>query len=626
MEGTPLTTTRTPTSTPQRSGSVEIPPTLSVRELAELLGLPPVEVIKDLMKNGVMAALTQVIDYDTAAIVAADFGFEPREMHPVAEEPVAPEAAGLKRLLEEEDPAKLKPRPPVVTVMGHVDHGKTSLLDRIRHTNVTATEAGGITQHIGAYQVEVKHPSTDEVRKITFLDTPGHEAFTAMRARGAQATDIAILVVAADDGVMPQTKEAISHIRAAGVEMVVAINKIDLPDANPDRVKQELAAEGVIIEEYGGNVICVPVSARTGEGINDLLENLLLLADVMELKANPDRPAVGLVIEAQMDRARGPVATVLVQAGTLRPGEVVIAGDTWGRVKAMFDDRGRRLKEAGPSVPARILGLNAVPHAGDVVTVVKDERQARAAIERRLRQKEAERAAALRPVTLDTLYGAISAGKVKELNIILKADVQGSIEPIRTSLERLSTDQVRVRIIHSGVGSVTESDVMLAVASKAVIIGFNVRPEPGAQRLAAQEGVDIRLYNIIYNLVEDVEKALKGLLEPVFVEVVDGHAEVRQVIRISRIGNVAGCYVTDGKILRNDQVRVLRGKEVLFTGRVANLKRMKEDVREVDAGYECGVTLDGFDAFQVGDVLEFFHRERQQAETTAAAAAPRPRQ
>jgi translation initiation factor IF-2 len=583
-----------------------------VRDLAELLGVPAVEVIKDLMKNGVMAALSQVVDFDTAAIVASDFGFEPFEAAPAVEELTSlPEGASLRRLIDEDDPDKLLPRPPVITVMGHVDHGKTSLLDAIREANVTASEAGGITQHIGAYQVDVRHPSTGEIRQVTFLDTPGHEAFTAMRARGAQATDIAVLVVAADDGVMPQTREAIAHAKAAGVPIVVALNKIDLPNANPDRVKQELAQNDVLIEEYGGDVICVPVSARTREGLNDLLENLLLQADILELKANPERPAIGVVIEAQMDRARGPLATVLVQTGTLNAGDVVIVGDTYGRIKAMFDDRGRRTRSAGPSAPARILGLNAVPHAGDLLIISKDERTARATIEQKLRQREAERAALARPVTLDTLFGEISAGKLKELNLILKTDVQGSIDPIRTSLQRLSNDQVRVKIIHSGAGSVTESDVMLAAASKGIIIGFNARPEPGALKLAAQEGIDIRQYSIIYNVIEDVERALTGMLDPVFIEVVDGHAEVRQIIRITRIGNIAGSYVTDGKVARNDTVRVKRGDEVIHTGRVANLKRMKDDVREVDAGYECGITLDDFDAFQIGDTLEFFHRERQ---------------
>ncbi len=608
-----MTSSRTtsPSATPTQPRSAEIPAALSVRELADALGVPAVEVIKDLMKNGVMAALTQVIDFDTAAIVASDFGVEVTEAAPAVEDPAAAiEGKPARALIEEDDPASLKPRPPVVTVMGHVDHGKTSLLDKIRQTNVTASEAGGITQHIGAYQVDVRHPASGEMHKVTFLDTPGHEAFTAMRARGAQSTDIAVLVVAADDGVMPQTREAISHIKAAGVEMVVAMNKIDLANANPDRVKTELSQNEVLIEEYGGDIACVPVSARTGAGISDLLEQLLLRAEFKDLKANPDREAIGIVIEAQMDRARGPVATILVQTGTLNAGDVLIAGDSVGRVKAMFDDRGRRLREARPSTPVRILGLNVVPHAGDIVTEAKDERTARTIIDQRQRRRDAERAAMTRPVTLDSLYGAISAGKVKELNIILKADVQGSLEPIRNSLERLSNDQVRVKIIYSGVGSVTESDAMLAVASKGIIIGFNTRLEPGAQRVATQEGVDIRLYSIIYNVIEDVEKALKGMLDPVYHEVVDGHAEVRQIIRISRIGNIAGSYVVDGKVLRGDTVRVRRGSEVIHTGRVANLKRIKEDVREVDAGYECGITLEDFDAFQLGDVIEFFHRER----------------
>ncbi len=593
---------------------IELPPALSVRELADMLNVAPVEIIKDLMKNGVMAALTQVIDYDTAAIVASDFGFEPQETTPSPDEMMAaPEGMSLRRMIEEDDPEKLQPRPAVVTVMGHVDHGKTSLLDAIRQTTVTAGEAGGITQHIGAYQVDVSDPTAGATREVTFLDTPGHEAFTAMRARGAQATDIVVLVVAADDGVMPQTKEAIAHVKAAGVPMVIALNKIDVANANPDRVKQELAQNDVLIEEYGGDVPCVPVSARTREGLDVLLETLLLQADILELKANPERPALGIVIEAQMDRARGPVATVLVQTGTLHAADVLVVGETWGRIKAMFDDRGRRMKAAGPSTPARILGLPIVPLAGDFVTVTKDERTAKAVVEHKLRQRAAERANVARPVTLDTLYGAISAGKVKELNIILKTDVQGSVEPIRMSLERVSTEQVRVKIIHSGVGSVTETDVMLAVASGGIIIAFNVRPEPGALRVAAQEGIDIRHYSIIYNVIEDVEKALKGMLDPVFVEVVDGHAEVRQIIRISRYGNIAGSYVTDGKVVRNSTVRVQRGNELIHTGRVANLKRIKDDVREVDSGYECGITLDAFDAFQTGDVLEFFHRERQEA-------------
>ena len=593
---------------------IELPRALTVKDLAESLGIPAVDVIKELIRNGVMAGLNQLIDYDTAAIVATDFGFEPLEL---AVEPEAVAAstdgAAARRVFAEDDPSKLQPRPPIITVMGHVDHGKTSLLDAIRQTRVTESEAGGITQHIGAYQVEVPYPGTGDLRTVTFLDTPGHEAFTAMRARGAQATDIAILVVAADDGVMPTTREAIAHAKAAGVQLVVAINKIDLPSANPDRVKQELAQADVLIEQYGGTVPAVEVSARTHEGLDLLLETLLLQADVMEppLMANPDRPAEGVVIEAQMDKTRGPLATILVQTGTLHSGDAVIVGDIPGRVKAMFDDRGRRLRSAGPAQPARVLGLSGVPAAGDLLTIVKDEKTARAIVDSRLRERAAERAAMRHAVSLDTLFGEITAGKVKELNIILKTDVQGSIDPIRSSLERLSNEQVRVKIIHSATGNITESDVMLAIASKAIIIGFNVRPEAGARNIADHEGVDIRFYDVIYNLVEDVGRALTGMLEPVYEDAIDGHAEVRQIIRISRFGNIAGCYVTDGSVLRNSQVRVQRGGEEIFTGRVAALKRFKEDVREVEAGYECGITLEGFDAFEIGDTLEFYHRERK---------------
>jgi translation initiation factor IF-2 len=593
-------------------GPIELPRALSVKDLADTLGVSAVDVIKELMKNGVMAAINQTIDYDTAAIVATDLGFEAVEQQAEPEAATSsPDGVVGRRTFTEDDPATLRPRPPIVTVMGHVDHGKTSLLDAIRSTKVSEREAGGITQHIGAYQVEVPDPDSGEPRTITFLDTPGHEAFTSMRARGAQATDIAILVVAADDGVMPTTREAIAHAKAAGVEIVVAINKIDLAGANPDRVKQELAQNDVLIEEYGGTVPAVLVSARTKQGLDDLLTTLLLVADVMDLRANPDRPAEGVVIEAEMDRNRGPLATILVQTGTLHTGDSVIVGDMYGRIKAMFDDTGRRLKSAGPAQPARVLGLSGVPSAGDILTIVRDEKTARTAVEARLRERQAERAAQRTSISLDTIFGEITAGKLKELNIILKTDVQGSIDPIRSSLERLSNEQVRVKLIHSATGGITESDANLAVASKAIIIGFNVRPDAGARRIADQEGVDIRYYDVIYNLVEDVERALSGMLEPVYVEVIDGHAEVRQIIRITRIGNIAGSYVTDGRVTRNDQVRVHRGGEQIFDGRVAALKRFKEDVREVESGYECGITLEGFDRFELGDTLEFYHRERQ---------------
>ncbi|HUS82888.1 MAG TPA: translation initiation factor IF-2 [Dehalococcoidia bacterium] len=582
---------------------MEIPTTLTVKELSDLLRLSPVEVIKELIKSGVMASINQVIDFDTAAIVAHDLGFEP-ESTPHAEVVVAPERVEGPAPGEEEASEDLQPRPPVITFMGHVDHGKTSLLDVIRETDVAGGEAGGMTQHIGAYQIKVKD------QRITFLDTPGHEAFTAMRARGGRVADVAILVVAADDGVMPQTIEAIDHARAAGVPIIVALNKIDLPQANPDRVKQQLAEHGLVLEEWGGDVICVPVSAKTKEGIENLLENILVVAEVADLKANPDRAARGTVVEAGMDTNRGPIATVLVQKGTLHQGDMVIVGETFGRVKAMFNEHGRRIKSAEPSSPAKVLGLSAVPAAGEVLVVVPDERTARAVVTDRQRRREAAAFREHHALSLDTLFGEISAGKVKELNIILKTDVQGSVEPIRTSLERLSTSEVHVKIIHSGSGSITESDVMLALASKGIVIGFNTRPEPGALRLAEIERVEINHYNVIYQLVEDVEKALKGLHEPVFKDVVDGHAEVRQVFKVSRQGNIAGCFVRDGAVARNALARVMRGSEVVAESDISSLRRFKDDVREVQSGYECGITLANFDDFQEGDVLEFYHRER----------------
>jgi translation initiation factor IF-2 len=574
-----------------------------VKELAELLRLSPVEVIKELIKSGVMASINQVIDFDTAAIVAHDLGYEPE---PAAHTPVAvaEEPATEAAQVEEEDTENLKPRAPVVTFMGHVDHGKTSLLDDIRQSDVVSGEAGGITQHIGAYQVKVNG------QRITFLDTPGHEAFTAMRARGGRVADIAVLVVAADDGVMPQTIEAINHAKAAGIPIIVALNKIDLPQANQDRVKQQLAEHSLVLEEWGGDVICVPVSAKTKEGIESLLANILVVAEVADLKANPDRIARGVVVEAGMDTNRGPMATVLVQKGTLHQGDMVIVGEAFGRVKAMFNEHGRRIRSAGPSSPAKVLGLGTVPAAGEVLAAVPDERTARDTVTQRQRQREAAAFREHHSLSLDTLFGEISAGKIKELNIILKTDVQGSVEPIRSSLERLSTEEVHVKIIHSGSGSITESDVLLALASKGIIIGFNTRPEPGALRQAEIEGVEINYYSIIYVLVEDVEKALKGLHEPVFKDVIDGHVEVRQVFKISRQGNIAGCFVRDGSVNRNSLVRVTRNGEVIAETDISGLKRFKDDVREVQAGYECGITLTNFENFQEGDSLEFYHRER----------------
>jgi translation initiation factor IF-2 len=582
-----------PEAKPEVRPEVVIPRTLTVKQLADILKVSGIDAIKCLMRNGVMASINQVIDYETAAIVAADLGFEAKE------EPQAPAGAALKPRIAETGKG-IKLRPPVVTIMGHVDHGKTKLLDAIRQTNVVDTEAGQITQHIGAYQVEVRG------QKITFLDTPGHEAFTAMRARGAQVTDIAVLVVAADDGVMPQTVEAINHAKAAEVPIVVAINKIDKPTANPDRVKQQLADNGVIIEEWGGDVVCVQVSAKRGDGIPDLLENLLIVAEILELKADPNRPAIGVVIEARLDSSRGPMATVLVQTGTLEIGDYVVVGDIWGKVKAMFDDKGKRVKKAGPSTPVGVLGLSSVPQAGDTLTVVSGEKEARTEGQRR--QKEKVSSASKVP-RLSNVFAQIQAGNVKELNIILKTDVQGSIEPIRDSLERLSSGGVKVRMVHLGSGSITENDVLLAIASKGIIIGFNTRPEPGAKRLAEQEGVDIRLYQVIYTLVEDVEKALAGMLEPTYVDVIEGHGEVRATFN-TRQGKIAGVYVTDGKISRGSMARVIRKGEVLAEAQVSSLKRFKENVREIAAGFECGVGVEGFNDFQIGDIIEAYKKEK----------------
>jgi translation initiation factor IF-2 len=559
-----------------------------VRDLAEILDTSSIEVIKELMKNGVMAAINQSVDYDAAAAVARALGFEPQ--------PLEAEEVAVERREVEEDAAKLQHRPPVVTVMGHVDHGKTSILDAIRKTNVTGKEAGGITQHIGAYQVDVNG------QKITFVDTPGHEAFTAMRARGARVTDIAVLVVAADDGVMPQTVEAIDHAKAADVPIIVAVNKTDLPDANADRVKQQLTEHSVVVEDFGGDVVAVPVSAKTGDGLKDLLESILLVAEISELKANPDRHAEGSIIESELDPTRGPMATAIVRTGTLKVGDVVIAGDTWGRVKAMFDEHGERLKAAGPSSPAKIMGLSDVPRAGDVLTAVDDEKAAREIMETR----ERERTAAAQRGTLEAFSSDVAAGQAKELNIVIKADVQGSLEAVQQALENLSSERARVRVIHTATGKVSESDVMLARASEGVIVAFNVRTEPGATRIAEAESVDIRNYDIIYKLTEDIERALKGIMEPIREEVIDGHAEVRAIFKV-RGGRIAGCMVTDGVVRRNSQARVKRGEEVLKESRLSSLRRFKEDTREVAAGLECGLGVEGFNDFAEGDVIEAFH-------------------
>ncbi len=595
---------------PRPTGPVEVPPTIAVKDLAGALAVSHADIIKELIRNGIFATINQTIDYDTASLVAGELGFETvekgaAERAAAAEEPekqiVRPgesaEEAGRTALWVEDDPSALVERAPVVTVMGHVDHGKTSLLDAVRRTKVAAGERGGITQHIGAS--EVVHND----RRIVFLDTPGHEAFTAMRARGAQVTDIAVIVVAADDGVMPQTREAIDHVRAARVPMVVAINKVDKPDATPDRVKQELADIGVLIEEYGGDVPEVEVSAKQELGIDELMEVILLVADLQELRANPKRPAIGTIVESQLDRGRGPVATVLVQTGTLRAGDVVVAGKAFGRVRAMTNAAGRRVKAAEPASAVEILGLNEVPQAGDILRVVPDEKEARE------RVSATERAAAAGDgrgaMTLEDISAQIQAAEVKELRVVLKTDVQGSLGAIRQALERLNTDEARVNILREGAGDINESDVLLAAASEAVIIGFNTRLDPGAQRAVDASGVDVRTYDVIYKLTDDIGQALRGLLAPKVIEQVEGHAEVRAVIRAGRT-LVAGSYVTDGRIVRGGQARLFRGGQQIAETRIESLRRFKDDVREVAAGYECGIGLADLDDIAEGDVVECF--------------------
>ena len=597
------------TQAPESERRVPIPQAIVVAELAALLEVTPVDVIKELMKNGVMATINQVVDFDTAAIVATDFGFtaeeEGAEAAPAAEdEAAAEEVASTSMRIIEEDEDGLGTRSPVVTVLGHVDHGKTTLLDAIRKANVVGGEAGGITQHIGAYQTKAR-----DGRLVTFIDTPGHEAFTEMRARGARVTDIAVIVVAADDGVMPQTREAIDHARAAGVPIVVALNKIDVENANQDRAKQQLMELQLVPEEYGGETVVVPVSALKGEGIDELLENVLLVSDLDEPKANPGRPAVGVVLEAATDRHRGVVATVLVQTGTLHQGDAVLAGLAYGRVKALEDQDSHRVKEAGPSSPVVLLGLSEVPPAGERIVVVKNEKEARRQADERRRAHEAT-GGTRTPVTLDSLFGEIHAGTVKDFNVVLKTDVQGSMEPLVRALEQQGVDEVNVRVIHAAPGSINESDVNLAVASQGVILGFNTEPEPGAKRLADAERVEIRQYDVIYDIVEDVEQAVRGLLEPIYEEREDGRLEVRAVFRLGRRNAIAGCSVQEGKISRSSLARVFRGGEMLHDSRVASLKRFEDDVSEVDSGFECGVMLDGFIDFEEGDEIVAYHSER----------------
>lgn len=575
---------------------VLIPDEITVGELAERMQKQAAEIIKNLMMLGTMAGINDTIDFDTASLIAEELGAEVEKEVIVTDEDIlfndVPDA-----------PEDLKPRPPVVCVMGHVDHGKTSLLDRIRSSHVTATEAGGITQHIGAYSVTVND------RVITFLDTPGHEAFTSMRARGAQVTDIAILVVAADDGVMPQTIEAINHAKAAGVTIIVAINKIDRQGANPDRVMQELVQYELVPEDWGGDTICVPVSAYTGEGIDTLLEMVTLVADIKELKANPNRKAKGTVVESRLDRSKGSVATVLVQNGTLHTGDLIVAGTAIGKIRAMTDYRGRRVNEATPSMPVEILGLSDVPEGGDIFYCVDNEKMAKNVVEARKFKIKEEQQSSRKLVSLDDLFSQINSGEVKDLNIIVKADVQGSVEAVKQSLEKLSNDEVRVNIIHGGVGAVNESDVMLADASNAIIVGFNVRPTNGAVESAHDKNVDVRLYRIIYQAIEEIEAAMKGMLAPEFKESVTGHAEIRQLFKVSGVGTIAGCHVTDGKIGRNSSVRIVRDGIVVHEGALSSLKRFKDDVKEVAEGYECGLSIEKFNDLKEGDIVEAFVME-----------------
>ncbi len=581
---------------------VTLPKTIVVGDLARALDVSVVDVIRGLVNMGVMVSINQSVDFETATLVANELGIETRpeeEAAPVVEEQPEAELVGAKEILwQDEDPAKLRPRPPVITVLGHVDHGKTSLLDAIRVTNVTAREAGGITQHIGAYQIE------HNGRKVTFLDTPGHEAFTAMRARGAQVTDVAVLVVAADDGVQPQTIEAISHVKAAKVPIVVALNKIDRPDANPDQVKAQLAEHGVTIEEYGGDTPLVAVSAKTKQGIEDLIEVVLLVADVADLKADPDRPAIGRVIEAHLDKGRGPVATVLVQTGTLERGDLVVAGTTFGKVRAMVDDKGKNVGRAEPSRPVEILGLPEVPEAGDVIRAVPEEKAARALVAQNARER-AGGATAERPATLDEMFAQVKEGKAKELKLVLKADMQGSLEAIKGALAKVPQDEVALSVIHDAVGDITESDLTLAAASGAVVLGFNTKMEAPARRVADSTNVDVRQYKVIYELLDDMQKALTGMLEPEMVESTLGHAEVRQIFTSGKT-TIAGCMVADGVVRRGAQARLLRGGTGVYDGKIATLRRIKDDVREVNAGLECGIVLENNNDVQVGDIIECY--------------------
>ena len=600
-------TTQVQTLDPSERGAIELPGTITVKELAELLTVNVADIIRELIKSGIFATINQLIDRDTASLVASELGYEVAETVAAstngtgpdgeAEGP-APEAA-KETLFDEDDAATLQPRAPIVTVMGHVDHGKTSLLDALRSTEVAAGERGGITQHIGASEID------HDGKRVVFLDTPGHEAFTAMRARGARVTDIAIIVVAADDGVIPQTLEAIAHAKAAKVPIIIALNKIDKPDADPVRVKTELTEAGVVIEEYGGDVPLVAVSAKSREGLDELIEMVLLVSDLQELKANPDRPAIGTIVEAQMDKSRGAIATALVQTGTLRVGDIIVVGETFGRVRALENDRGKRVKEAGPASAVVILGLSEVPEAGDILRVAADDKEARALVEQRKATVAAKSGEGSGRATLEDLYRQIQAGQAKELRIILKADVSGSLGAITHALEQLDQDEVRINVLHEAAGDITDNDIMLATASDAIIVGFSTNITETARRAADAEGVDVRLYDIIYKLTDDLDAALKGLLEPVVVEVVEGRAEVRQVIRVGKNTQIAGSYVTDGRIVRGG-ARIWRGGKIIATDRIESLRRFRDDVREVLANYECGIGLANFHELEEGDIIECF--------------------
>ncbi|NPV85950.1 MAG: translation initiation factor IF-2 [Anaerolineae bacterium] len=580
---------------------IELPASITVRELAQSVEASPIQVIKILMSNGVMANINQMIDYDTAAVVASELGFEVKLYIPEEEPQETGEVPLWRQLIASENPKKLVQRPPVVTILGHVDHGKTTLLDAIRHTDVASGEVGGITQHIGAYQVEHKG------KLITFLDTPGHAAFTAMRARGAQGADIVILVVAANDGVMPQTREAIAHARAARVPIIVALNKIDRPDANPDYVKRQLAENGLVPDDWDGDTLVVPVSAKQKQGLDDLLEAILLVAENTSIQANPEGKVFGTVIEAELDKSKGVVASLLVQNGTLQDGDVVVAGKACGRIRAMFDFRGKKIRKAGPSTPVRIIGLSDVPEAGDIFQVYPSEKEARCIVEER---KQQQRAVAAPRATLEEIFERFQSGETRELPLIIKADVQGSLEPINKSLMELNQGDIKINILHTETGNITESDVMLAAASKAIVIGFNVQADTAARRLAEAEGVSIRLYNIIYRLIEDVEKALKGMLEPEYKETTLGLAEVLQIFRISKVGMIAGCKVIQGTLQRNGYARLKRNNEVIYEGEFSSLKHEKDDVREVRQGFECGLSLKGFSQYEIGDIIECYIKER----------------